>query len=240
MNHSFNVGLPLLIILIGVGYLLANLGMIPITPLQALIRYWPVFLILWGVRIVWDALFSRFRGQKSSSLILGIVLILGGLNLVLRRSGYPGFSLNWGIVWPILVIVLGLELMLKSKRGSGSSSPIIGDFSRSGEAWYVEDLYLNHFIGDVKLDLTKAVVPNKEIFFDINGSIGDITIYIPHDLPLNVKSNIGIGEIRVLDHGAEGIARSLELRTPDYDEAERKLNLRVFLKIGEITVRRIG
>ena len=31
MNHSFNVGLPLLIILIGVGYLLANLGMIPIT-----------------------------------------------------------------------------------------------------------------------------------------------------------------------------------------------------------------
>ena len=62
MRLSFNNILPLIIILIGVGYLLANLGIIAITPWQALVRFWPALLVLWGLRmVISDVLSSRFR-----------------------------------------------------------------------------------------------------------------------------------------------------------------------------------
>jgi lia operon protein LiaF len=239
MRLSFNNILPLIIILIGIGYLLANLGIIAITPWQALVRFWPALLVLWGLRmVIWDVLFSRFRHYKTSSLVFGSVLILVGLNLLLPRLGFISFTITWSIVWPILLIALGLQL-LTSERRKGKNAVLIGSFSRGGDSWYVEDLYLNRFIGDIRLDLTKAVIPNKEIFFDIHGSIGDITIYVPNDLPLKVKSSVGVGEIRVLDRRGEGIARVVELITPDYDSTERKLNLQISLKIGDINVRRI-
>ena len=61
---------------------------------------------------------------------------------------------------------------------------IIGELRRGGEAWYVDDTNISHGIGEVKFDFTNAVIPDKEIFFNISGLVGEVTIYLPPDLPL--------------------------------------------------------
>ena len=214
MRISWNTGVPILIILIGIGYLLANLDIIPITPWQAFVRYWPALLVLWGLRvIIWDILRSRFRAYKTASLIYGSALILIGLHLLVPRLGITWFAITWGIVWPVLLIALGLEILLKRKGERKSYNTfIVSSFSRGGTAWYVDDLYLNQFIGDIKLDLTKAVIPNKEIFFDISGSIGDLVIYLPIDLPLHAKCRVGIGEVDIPDRSEEGLGAAAEVK----------------------------
>ena len=240
MRISLSTGLPLLIIIVGVGYLLANLGITPNTPWQAFVQYWPALLILWGLRvIIRDIVFSRFRTYKTTSLVYGSALIFIGLHLLVPRLGFAGFSITWNIVWPVLLIVLGLQILLNRRRKLSSSSYICSSFTRGGSAWYVDDLYLNQFIGDIDLDLTKAVIPNKEIFFDINGSVGDVAIYLPSYLPVHAKCRVGIGDVEVLERSEEGMGASIDLKTADYDQAERKLNLTVSIRIGSVTVRRI-
>lgn len=239
MRISLIPAVPLLIILIGVGYLLANLGLIPLTPWQAFVKYWPALLVLGGLRIIIrDTVISRFRAHKSHSLVYGVVLILIGLNLLIPRLNIEGFAVTWGLVWPVLLIALGIQILLNKKR-QASNRFIVRGLSQNKTSWYVDDLYLNQFIGDITLDLTKAVIPNKEIFFEIHSSIGDLDIYIPSDLPLHAKCRVAIGDITVLDRSEEGVGVALDVKTVDYDQAERKLNLAVSYRIGSVTVRRI-
>ncbi|MGB4141747.1 MAG: cell wall-active antibiotics response protein LiaF [Limnochordia bacterium] len=239
MRISLIPALPVLIILIGAGYLLANLGLIPITPWQAFVKYWPALLVLWGLRIIiWDTIMSRFRAHKANSLIYGVALTLIGLHLLIPRLGIEGFTVTWGFVWPVLLIALGIQILLNKKRRA-SNRFIVRSLSRNQTSWYVDDLYLNQFIGDITLDLTKAVIPNKEIFFEIHSSIGDLDIYIPSDLPLHAKCRVAIGDATILDRSDEGVGVALEVKTVDYDQADRKLNLIVSYRIGRVTVRRI-
>lgn len=48
-----------------------------------------------------------------------------------------------------------------------------------------------------------------------------------------------IGDATILDRSDEGVGVALEVKTVDYDQAERKLNLTVSYRIGSVTVRRI-
>lgn len=56
-------------------------------------------------------------GMNFGRLFLGLLVILFGVLFFLRNSGLVNvdFALNWGVVWPILIIFLGLSLL--SARG---------------------------------------------------------------------------------------------------------------------------
>lgn len=237
-------GIPLLLIIIGVGYLLANLGLISLTPGQALIRYWPILIILIGAKIlVRDYIKARFR--SSFALVFSVVLIALGTFILLPRLGFTGFRFSWNLIWPIGLIIIGLSIIFSPQdvfqwKSRGKHSLIVGELHRGGEAWYVEDTNIAHGIGEIQLDLTNAVIPNKEIFFCINGMIGEVTIYIPRDLPLKAFCRVKVGEITVLDQNVNGISRTIDLETPEYSSSERKLSITASMKIGEITIRRIG
>ncbi len=241
--HEFS-GIPLLLIIIGVGYLLSNLGLIPLTPGQTLIRYWPILIIIIGARIlVRDYVKARFR--SNSALVFSVILISMGTFILLPRLGFTGFRFTWNLIWPIGLIIIGLSIIYRPQdaflgKSKGKHSLLVGELHKGGEAWYVEDTHIAHGIGEVQLDLTNAVIPNKEIFFNINGIIGELIIYIPRDLPLKAFCQISIGEITVLNENVNGIHRTIELETPEYSSSERKLNITASMKVGEITIRQIG
>lgn len=48
-------------------------------------------------------------------MVSGIILIIIGIGFLLQNLGYISGSV-WNIIWPIILIVLGLNLIFRQKR----------------------------------------------------------------------------------------------------------------------------
>lgn len=249
---GFNIiSVPVLLILIGIGYLLANLNIIPLTPWQAFIRYWPAILVIYGLNGLIKC-FSNIKHQPFSSKKVNLWYYLAfsiiGIVLLAPRIGLE-FSINWNMIWPVLLIFLGLYLLLKDNKKFKkivASKPVtksvtfVGEYYRAGEAWSLDDMRQHFGIGDITLDITKAIIPDKEVFVQISGILGDATVYVPSDLPVKVNTNIKLGSITLFGQSDSGSNCSMYYESPDYERASRKLNLVLEWTVGEINVRKVG
>lgn len=118
-------------------------------------------------------------------------------------------------------------------------SSLFGDFYLTQGRYELNDLHIWHGIGDVKIDLSRALIPDEETLLIINGWIGDVTIYVPVDLPVSVTVEVKIGDIEVFGHRQGGLQRHAKITSKEYPQATRKVKIIVSLLIGDIDVRYI-
>lgn len=244
----------LILIAFGVGFLLHNLGLIGFTPWVLL---WPGSLIWFGLHQLVQISRKRRGTQDSSEIVLWLVVVTLGVYLLLPKLGITVPAIPWKLIWPLLLILLGVMLLLPGKKGSvkihiesgGAKHRVkedvefkkafLGDFTRGPGSWVLDDLKLHQSIGHVYLDLTKAIIPDREVFLDLSGYVGEASIYLPPGLPFRADCSIGLGELTVLDQNESGANRQIRTQTPDYDGATKKVNIQAHWKIGEISIRQI-
>lgn len=243
--------LPAVLIAIGVGFLLYNLKIISFTPWDI---FWPGLLILLGLtqlRALWRGPYSP--RHNSGELVLWIALATLGFYMLLPRMGILVPSLPWQVIWPILLIAFGI---LKLLPGRGSrfritktssfnedlryQSSFVGEIRRGPSDWVLDDLYIRQGIGSVSLDLTQAIIPQREIDLHISGYVGEAVLYLPPGLPFKAECSLSLGEITVLDRNETGSQKYVALQTADYDTAACKLNIKIHWKIGEVRIRQIN
>jgi lia operon protein LiaF len=116
---------------------------------------------------------------------------------------------------------------------------LIGDLHLTKQRFELDDMNMANGIGDVKIDLSKAIIPEGESTIAISGLIGDIDIYVPYDLEASVAGSVTFGELEVLGNKQSGISRQLNLETKGYRQADRKVKISVSVFIGDIDVRYI-
>lgn len=116
-------------------------------------------------------------------------------------------------------------------------SSFIGDYTLLGERFELKDMNIRNGIGDIKIDLSKGIIPEGETVIIINGVIGDIDIYIPYDLDVSVQAVVTIGELNVLENRQSGINRNIFIETKEYKQSSRRVKLVLSLFIGDIDVR---
>ncbi|WP_096201463.1 cell wall-active antibiotics response protein LiaF [Bacillus sp. FJAT-45350] len=116
-------------------------------------------------------------------------------------------------------------------------STFIGDLHLLHHQFELRDMNIRNGIGDIKIDLSKAIIPEGETVVIIQGWIGDIDIYIPYDLDVHVQSMVTIGDLNVLESRQSGFNPTIEYSTSDYKEAERRVKIVLSLFIGDIDVR---
>ncbi|UJF34544.1 cell wall-active antibiotics response protein LiaF [Paenibacillus hexagrammi] len=118
----------------------------------------------------------------------------------------------------------------------------IGDVHLGQEPWELRPIQISHFIGDSVIDLTRASIPIGETPIYVNAFIGDVKIFIPNDIDLEVRviASSFIGDMKVLDRRESGFMRSVRTQTSQYEEAERKLIVTTSMFIGDITIKKIG
>ncbi|MNC48015.1 hypothetical protein D3C75_971090 [compost metagenome] len=121
-------------------------------------------------------------------------------------------------------------------------SNFIGDIYLGRDYWQLEPMNISHFIGDTRIDLTKASIPMGETKLNVSAFIGDVKVYVPNDIQLEISVNASafIGDMHVLDRHEGGILRSMRYDTRNYAEADKKIHLTVSMFIGDITVKRVG
>ena len=106
-------GIPLLLIIIGIGYLLANLGIISLhrgKPSSTI----TVLIVLWALKSASIVFVTKI--QQSGSIIVSLFLTAWGMFLLLPRLGFPGFKFTWGLILLTGLIIIGLSTIINSRK----------------------------------------------------------------------------------------------------------------------------
>ncbi|MBP1993466.1 lia operon protein LiaF [Paenibacillus eucommiae] len=127
-------------------------------------------------------------------------------------------------------------------EGVQHKSSFIGDVHLGKEPWELKPLAISQFIGDTVIDLTRASIPMGETKISVSAFIGDVKIFIPNDMDVEVKVNSSsfIGDMKIMDRRESGMMRHLNMQTSQYDEASRKIVLTTSMFIGDVIVKKIG
>lgn len=108
--------------------------------------------------------------------------------------------------------------------------------------WELQPLNISHFIGDTVIDLTKASIPYGETKINVSSFIGDVKIFVPHDVDVEVSVTASsfIGDQRVFDRRSDGMFGNTKVQSNYYMDAPRKIRINVSMFIGDVIVKKVG
>lgn len=214
------IGLAILLVLIGSILLLFNLELIPIVYKPILIS-WQMLLIVLGISF----LIKRNYANGAVLISIGVFFLLPivGQNFPDILDGALNNTHNF---WPVLLIIGGILFLFKRNDHSKclrywSSQKFISyeDKEFSGSTNEKENNYIdksvmfsgseqivfssnfrggeiNAAFGEIKLDLRKVSGLDKNNQLEVNAMFGSITIYIPAEWQINLKSSVLFGDIQ--------------------------------------------
>ncbi|PYI57429.1 cell wall-active antibiotics response protein LiaF [Paenibacillus flagellatus] len=118
----------------------------------------------------------------------------------------------------------------------------IGDLRIGRDYWELRPLNVSHFIGDTEIDLTRANIPYGETTITVSAFIGDVKVYVPNDVQLDVsvQASAFLGDMSVFDRWEGGLFRNMRAESPQYHEAEKRIRIQVSMFIGDVRVKRVG
>jgi predicted membrane protein len=142
----------------------------------------------------------------------------------------------WRVLWPLLLIGLGVYVLLRPKLDDPalpSEFTFLGEIRRKG-FWTVEPQEITTFVGDVSLDLTSATVPEGETTIKVSGFVTQVRLTAPEAIGIAVRINAFVADLDLFGLRQDRIGVSLEERSPNYGEAERRVRLEVAAFVANV------
>ena len=106
LHSPSQIVLGVIVIGLGLLFLLDNLGFINV---RYTFRFWPTALIVFG-------LLKLSQSRSANGYLLGGMLVLLGVAWSLKHMGI--FYMNWDMLWPLLIIAVGVAVVSKSLPGA--------------------------------------------------------------------------------------------------------------------------
>lgn len=233
------------IIFIGIGLFLDNLGVMdfnifPLIILYIGFQFWnrnkPILggiILAIGSSIAFDSWFDI----EIFDLIIPVAVIYFGFRLLRSRSApAESSSLKHSFQhWKKQFQPLPNHIFSADE----TRSSLIGDFHLTTGRYEMRNLNIWHGVGNVVIDLSRALLPDEECFLVVNGWIGDVTIYVPIDLPVSVSAEVTVGDLEVLGHRQGGLNRQVRMSAQHYESSGKKVNIVISLIVGDIDVKYI-
>jgi len=175
--------------------------------------------------------------MKRWQIIVGIILILMGIFALLDQV-FPDLRIA-RFVGPLILIGIGLLLILRPRiagPGVNVHIPFLGDVRNTG-IWEVKHHEYWWFVGSNRIDLTDAIFPESEGTIKIFGFVTDVKIIVPEDLGLRVESSGFLTDYKGLSGKQERFLSTLEDQSPNFLDADKRLNVQIVAFVSEINVR---
>ncbi|MEE9203363.1 MAG: cell wall-active antibiotics response protein LiaF, partial [Dehalococcoidia bacterium] len=147
------------------------------------------------------------------------------------------------IFWPLVLVLLGLLILWGSRRWRrvpGHLQGAVGNIRIGEGEWDLRDMDTSIGMGELRLDLSRARIPEGETNLRVKGGMGKIQILVPAGLPISAHAEVGAGSINLLGNKADGIFRQLSFTSPSYTTAEKKVKVDMSLFMGEASIVSIG
>ncbi|MCY7892101.1 LiaRS two-component regulatory system accessory protein LiaF [Bacillus vallismortis] len=210
--------------------------------------FWPLFFLIAGYFL-----------KKYSRDWLGSVMYIFAAFLFLKNLFSITFNL-FGYAFAAFLIYAGYRLIkgkpifepnekrvdltkkerhepLKDEKHPDMRSFFIGELQMMKQPFDLNDLNISGFIGDIKIDLSKAMIPEGESTIVISGVIGNVDVYVPSDLEVAVSSAVFIGDINLIGSKKSGLSTKVYAVSPDFSESKRRVKVSVSLFIGDVDVK---
>jgi Cell wall-active antibiotics response 4TMS YvqF len=176
--------------------------------------------------------------QNRNQMLVGSFFILCGGAWFVASLLHISF---WAICFPLGLILLGvLFLVARPPLFVGPTSEggthFVGDIVRGGE-WSVKNEEFYMFVGDVRLDMTRAQFPAGETTLYVNAFVADIDVSVPSDVAVSLSATSFVADAELNGQRVERFLSGVQMSTPDYATAERKLRLVTTCFVGDVNVK---
>ena len=197
-------------------------------------------------------------------IVLGLLLVLGGAAWL---ADALGLSIPWGLVLPVLLVVVGVALVGLASRGrssgilvaagailtvllavgSGGRVPLSGGVGerveRPTSVAELEERY-ELAVGSLTLDLTGvgeegSALRNRVV--EVRVGVGELVVILPEGWRGTARAEAGIGEVRLLGRSQEGLGpelRAVEEGPVPPGTAPLFVHLEASVGMGQVEVRR--
>jgi predicted membrane protein len=216
------------VLFVGVVLLLDHMGVISAAGLW---RFWPMILVLAGIVNILD----------ECRRIWGVCLLLAGVLLELGQFGFV--HVTWALLWPILIIGVGLSLMwgsIKARKSieargdvvtgpgslnelaifSGVEKRIMGKNFRGGR--------LVAIFGGIEIDMWQAEMEGDTAILHVDAIFGGVELRVPDTWLVSSEGQGVFG----------GYSDSTHLRPPtDPNETRKTLVVRGMALFGGVEIR---
>jgi hypothetical protein len=197
MNESIGrVFVGFMIILIGVIFLLGSLDKLDVGYVFS--NYWPMLLVFVGI---WQ-LFAAGGRNPETGIIL---IIIGGLFML---SYWDILGVNaWKVIWPVVIIGVGLWILLKprvfqrSPSGPGIREDDLGLFTmfsglnRRIESQQFRGGRASVIFGGIDLDFTGAELAEGKATVELTAILGGMDVRVPRNWKVEVDGNAILGGV---------------------------------------------
>ncbi len=192
-RNNFNqIFWGLVIIVVGVLFLAQNLGFVQD---YSFWKYLPALLIILGV---YQLFINRFRAWVGPLMItlIGIFLLLATLNVI-------NWSTFGSLIWPSILILVGLSIILNRgssarnfQAASGDQINVFSTFSEQKRqvTGDFKNAEMTAIFGSSKLDLVEARVNQPPAYIQTTSMFGSVEIFVPADWDVQVNTVADFGE----------------------------------------------
>jgi predicted membrane protein len=175
---------------------------------------------------------------KRWQIIIGLLLIFFGILALIEAL----FELDLGrFVGPVILIGLGILLILRPRVAGPNvhvQMPIFGDIRKTG-AWQATQHEIWSFVGSNLFDFTSAEFPEGEAKIKVVGFVNDITVVLPEDVGLSIKSHAFIAEFKDQEGKQERFISAFEYQSPNFSAAEKRVQLHAVSFVAEMRVKTV-
>lgn len=197
---KIRTGIGLLLLLFGVLVLSNALGLTAINPWAAVQEFfWPAVFVVLGLLFL-----ANIRVWSFSRILIGLALLLLGGTMIANHLGLIHLPTHqvWTLFWPVLVILVGFQLLMGARR-DGRSWAILSGISRNHPGWRLRNGDFWAILGGVQLDLRKAEIPNHDVTLEITTLLGGVDMIVPEGLKVQCHGTTILGGMHMFgrDHG---------------------------------------
>jgi hypothetical protein len=229
MSGSGRIFLGVAAIVLGVAFLLDNLG---IMPFDLTIRLWPSLFIVFGVLKI-------AQSRQASGYMMGCGLVLVGAVMLLNDMGL--MRVHWSALWPLFIIALGLSMVFRSSFGGrwrdGAAGPldkpgnddsvvdisaILGGYSRRIATPVFRGGEITAIMGGCELDLRQSGLQDEAVL-NVFAVCGGISLKVPPDWSVILQGTPILG--------------GFEEKTIEPPDASKRLIIRGYAIMGGLEVR---
>lgn len=196
--------------------------------------------------------FILFNNWISFMTIAALILIFIGIDKIRKNDGKRGYSFLTigGILLMIdhLTLVLGIILIslgffyAKSKKVHRDDRYIqkqnlMSNIKWDREPWVLRNMSLWHVVGELNLDLSLAIIEERECIIVLQGALGDVDITIPDDIGVQLEVSVLFGQIDFNREKDTGLLNKRIWQSPNYEQSEQRVKLLISYIVADIDIR---
>lgn len=187
------------------------------------------FFTVTALLVVWLGIYKIRSGENKMGYILfgiGILMLLDN---------------HFVMVTAIVLISLGY-FFYKSKQVDKDESfvqkhNLLESIKYNKDQWVLRNTSIWSLIGEIHLDLTLAMMEEKEVTIILQGMIGDVDIIVPEDMGISVDSTTFVGQSVINKEKEAGLLNKVLWRSPHFEESEYKVRFVISYMVGDIKIK---